>query len=240
MANGIRGQLKNWGLAIACAYAIHDEAAAARTFQALRLWRSTWNLLVEDVPIYDYMLLSAPDGPAINDLRREAFGAAMDDQSLEQLVVAAQINGAEAWLSTYSATLLDSPIPGEQAQAITLAGFRTNNPDSDRILRGEYGTGFLGDVAKYARENYRRDAWASHWATAAFTATSGTDYWRFATLAEGVVDGRYRVWVTGLMPSQFAASYVERFAERLERRLPTLDQATVARLYSVLQPQIMS
>ncbi len=45
-----------------------------------------------------------------------------------------------------------------------------------------------------ARKNYQRDAWARHWMTSASNSSDPVDYWRYAQLAEGVVDWRVAIW----------------------------------------------
>ena len=43
-------------------------------------------------------------------------------------------------------------------------------------------------IAATARESYQRAGWARHWLEQATNAVDPVDFWRFGTLASGVVD----------------------------------------------------
>ena len=93
----------------------------------------------------------------------------MTDEAIERATVAAETCGAGNWLTAYVDELITSPGAGDQARGLTITGLRRPAGDAERILSREWGNGFLGDVAAWARTNYRRAVWAVAWLTRAAT-----------------------------------------------------------------------
>lgn len=103
---------------------------------------------------------------------------------------AAERYGATAWLERFIDRLLASATLGDTARALTIAGLREPNHQSDTLLARSADIGFLSEVAEFSLKNYRRDSWARRWLEAASSASDGISFWRFGVLAEGVVDAR--------------------------------------------------
>jgi hypothetical protein len=189
----VLGQVRNLGLTFARAYAAKDGAKAAELFRHLKNRISPINVLVghEEIQSYEYALFSAADVEAVGTLRAEVIEQSLDDAALQTLVVAAEVFGATAWLDRYIEQLAACAYPAAQARALTLAGFRQPTDSGDRILSQDWGDGFLGVTAVAARESYQRAGWARHWLEQAASAVDPIDFWRFGTLASGVVDIRF-------------------------------------------------
>ncbi len=188
----IKGQLRNLGLSLACAYAPVDGALAVDVLHHLKGARPSVNVVIgdEQIPLYDHLLFGASAIEALEALRRAHFEDAMDDAALDQATLAAELSGMSAWLAGYINELVASEHPGHQARGLTIASLRQPNADSDRILGMDWGEGFLGAVAATVRETYRRAVWARTWLERAGGSGNTVDFWRRCKLANGVSDLR--------------------------------------------------
>jgi hypothetical protein len=144
-----------------------------------------------------------------------AFESAFTDADLEDATIAADEGEKAGWLDAYVERLVTSGHPGHQARGLAIAGLRFPNASSDRLLGLDWGLGFLGDVARWAGKNYRRAKWAYEWLQAAANATDAIDFWRFATLTEGVADRRIMRTLRELEGS----SWLQRYGEALRTTL---------------------
>ena len=169
------------------------------------------------LPLYECVLFSAPQQPALDPLREEVFLRALDDSSIEAAVLAAESESDGQWLNIFVSRLTVSVHPADQALALTVAGLRHDNEHSGGLFGESWGPGFLGTVYAAAAENYRRAQWAKHWLQRALNASDPIDFWRFGKLAEGVADWRFaRQFAPGFIPD---APLVGRFGAELYERL---------------------
>jgi len=207
-------QVRNAAYAIASAYVGRDSKAASALFDRLGLSPPT-SVLLEGIPLAQVALFAAADVPALNSLREEAFRDLFDDGAIELITIAAERCGAGSWLDTFIEKSLTSPIPGDIARALTIAGFRPPNGQSEELLARQFEQGFLGDVAENARKNYRRDAWARAWLSMAAAAPDGVTFWRAGVLATGVIDMR----TEQILHEHADGPLVRRYGEELTKRL---------------------
>lgn len=172
----------------------------------------------QQVPLYHSALFKLPNAAGLESLREQLFVEALDDASIESAVLSAESAGIGAWLDSFIDRLADSSYPADQALALTVAGLRRMNPQSERLLQNSWGTGFLGEVHAAATKAYRRAKWTRHWLVAAFDTNGADDFWRFGKLAEGVADWRFTVEFQG-RPYEDERSPMGRFGDELYSRL---------------------
>jgi hypothetical protein len=179
------GRVHNIALPLAGAYAAYDPDLAARVFRHLDDHDTHVNVVVgpEEVRLREHVLFRAPASEPIAALRRELFIDALDDETLARLTTAADTRGAGPWLDAFVDALVDSTNVGDQARGLAIAGFRDQNPASDRVLARAWSPGFLSDVSAHASTDYRRASWCDTWLTRAATAADGIEFWRYTALA---------------------------------------------------------
>lgn len=217
-------RIRNHGLALAEAYASVDPAKAAQVFRHLKGHSSRPNvsLVSGALPLYEHLLFSGPNNQVFTDLKFEVFDSASNDAVLESATFAAEACEAGIWLDTYVETKINDVHPAANARALTVAGFRQSNAQSERVLNQDWGSGFLGQVAQAALKNYQRAGWARHWPDAAAKASEGVEFWRFTKLAESVVDRRYLLeWkdpVAGTWVSRTEHDWKQRFKRNADKR----------------------
>ena len=236
---GILGQVRNFGLSLAGAYSVQDGDKAAAVFRHLRAHRSPINVTVgsERIRLYEHALFGAAASKPIERLRREFFAAALNDAALEAATVAAEVRGASGWLGRYVEELLASDAPALQARALSIAGLRQPNEQSDRILGEGWGDGFLGQVAAAARKSYRRAGWARHWLESAAGVGEPIDFWRFSKLAEGVADVRLMAVFRDLPPGELLTRFGGDLHARLKTAAENRSKKRAATLYGCKAPQ---
>ena len=120
----------------------------------------------------------------------EVLDAALNDSVVLDIVAAAETGDGIDWLDEYVTDRLGRPEPGYQARALTVAGFRRRNSQSETLLAAEGRSGFLAAVAEKASRRYGRAGWARHWLDAMGEASDLTEFWRYAQLAIGCADLR--------------------------------------------------
>lgn len=185
-------QVRNVGLTIASVHAVNNGALAAAVFSKLANVESTMQIVVgqDRIPYYEHVLFSAGDCSDLDSLRTEIFEDALNDKALETAAVAADIEGAGAWLDAYLDRLVSRNTPGALARALTIAGMRLPNAHSDGIFARAHGGGFVGKVAAVSASRYRRATWARHWLEKFAAAETGRDIFVYGRLLEGVADIR--------------------------------------------------
>jgi hypothetical protein len=221
----VLSHVRNLGLAIAAAGATVDGQLSKVLFQ-LQDVGPTINILIgaARIPLHLDLLLGAGEIEELDGLRREAFDDTFNDEALELATVAAQAAGAEGWLDRYLAQLIAAEAPGGLARAMTISAFRggpllmdlSNGPD----------LGFLAEISRRAQQERQAGELARHWLTAAWTAQTPTDFWRFAQLAEGVAGRSVLIEIekldgTSLLPElrPYGAEMLERLRKAAENRI---------------------
>lgn len=186
-------QLQNIGFALAQNFADIESSLTAEVFA--HLWHIEPHVTVvlgpAKHPIRHLALFTAPISESISALRGEAFENALDDTTIEQIVMAAEAAGASAWLDAFVDSRLVSATPGDQAMAITIASFRPKNAQSDTVLARDWGAGFLGGATEQGRARYRRAIDADHWFTQAIQANDPHERWRYLELGVAGADRRH-------------------------------------------------
>lgn len=189
---GVLRQLQNLGFALAQNYAATDPALAARTF--VHLWAVEPHVTVVIGParhaIRDFALFAAAASPEVDALRERAMEEALDDARIEALVLAAEANGATGWLDAFVAVRAASPLPADQALALTVASFRTSDAESEQFLAQHLGGGFVGVAAIRGLARYRSAEFAGHWFEEARAAQENLERWRCIELGVAAADGR--------------------------------------------------
>lgn len=119
-------------------------------------------------------------------------------------------------------TLLASPIPAQQALALTITGLRSPNASTLALLDQDFGPDWLGTVAGQARDAVRRARWFEHWRDEALAATTGIGFWRAALLSARCVDRRGLVERLDLREGSPAwvsqGSWLERLGKSADKR----------------------
>ncbi len=183
------------GFNLARSYAAVDGALAASVFS--HLWSIEPGVTVvlgrARLPIRDLALFGSPWSAEIDRLRARSFEEAADDGRIQTLALAADQAGAGQWLDNFIDERAVSPLPADQALALTVASFRSANIRSGDLLDRDWGGGFVGGVATVARRRYRRAGHADHWFERARSANDPADRWRFLELAIGAADRRHVV-----------------------------------------------
>jgi hypothetical protein len=230
-------QARNLGIAIAGAHAAHDGEKAAAALTRLRDAIPIWDVQVDGIDLYERALFSAATVPPLRRLRAERLSNSFDDEAIESAVFAAEVCGSGDWLTEFVDTLLMATTVWEQALGVTIAGFRPSNAASDRILATNRGTGFLEHAARFARENYERNHWARHWVDAARSAPDAIDVWRFAKLAEGVVDRRFVTWMRTDATSEAWVHASDEICERLQKAADLRSKERGKSLFGLTRPE---
>ncbi|WP_338848816.1 hypothetical protein V8J88_07820 [Massilia sp. W12] len=221
-------QLYNFAMVLAGAYAMHDAQKTLTILTHLREIKPIISHYIGDerIPIYLQTLFKTarPDDfvTALNPLREQFFNNVFTDAELETAVIAADACGAGVWLDDYMQRLIDSQHPGQQARGLTIAGLRHNNAAAQAVLAQSWGHGFLGEVAEFARKQYQKHEWASHWFALAVAASDPLDFWRYGQLAQGIADRRYYNWLENWenneMMQRFGSVLLEDVKKAAEKR----------------------
>jgi hypothetical protein len=232
----ILGNVENFGIVLAGAYARHDAHKAIKVLGHLRDTHSIVNIVigVERIPLYLQTLFKTATPSTfvaeLDPLRERFFAEALTDAELETGVISADACGAAAWLDGYMSRLLASSHPGEQARGLTIAGLCHENVNAKNALAQSWGGGFLGEVATHAHKLYQKHEWASHWFALAATTDDPIDFWRYGQLAQGIADRRFYRWLEHApetpMSQRFGAELIARLKtaaeERSDKRKETL------------------
>jgi hypothetical protein len=149
------------------------------------------------------MIFRSDRSEPVEALWRELFSKALNDKDLDGATRACELNGHQAWLHAFVKDLSQENTPRRQALALTIARFAQPDPWLTDFLHADQGKGVLGDVIACALANYSRASWARHWMTAAISATSPTDFWRYCKLVEEAADLRVLIDFERLALSPF-------------------------------------
>jgi hypothetical protein len=217
-------QIQAFAASLAAALAPHDPSVAAQLFNGVLHARAIVDTLIgrAKVPLRLHALFRAPSHPEIDALRSELFIAARNDADVETLVVAATSQGAEDYLDQLVEVLIASPIPAREALALTISGFRNSSSTADQILAKYDGLGYLGSVAKAARDVSRRARWFQRWKNEALQSDDSVAYWRAADLASRCVSRAGLIAQLDVREGSPAwlhlATWLERLAKGAEKR----------------------
>jgi hypothetical protein len=110
-------------------------------------------------------------------------------------------------------------MPGRIARALTVEELRNVSMEASPILARDWGTGFLGQVAKCARRAFTRNAWARSWAKQAMHTSDPVDFWRWGELASGIADVRVFHWFDPELDTPMMRRFGGEFFERLQSPL---------------------
>lgn len=218
------GRVRNLAAVIAGGYAAHDAEKSATVLRRLRASWSPVRIIVgrAAVGVIEQAVFSAPRGDVFDGLRAETIAEAMNDAALETVVAAEELGEAHSWLDAYVEESLHAATPPACARALAVAGLRSPNPQSDDVLRRDWGPGHLGNVAGASAENYRRHTWALRWFELARGSVDSIDFWRYGQLAVEVADWRLVGVMEGCertdMLDRFGAELFERVVRRAEKR----------------------
>lgn len=147
------------------------------------------------LPWHRLALWHLQDSDAVGHLRRQRIVRAPDDSSLFTEVLCGQYAGKQTELLACATSLITSGCPADIARGIMIAGFCDANEETPRLLDdARFRHGFLGSVAKLARESYERNLWARHWYNEATKASDRATWWRAIELMIDATDGRFVLW----------------------------------------------
>ena len=217
-------QIRNLALSIAAAGAYACPEKAAEVFAKMKDVRPPVNVVIDGsrTPIFDSLLFGTPDLPAFEDQKRARLLKVLDDGALESAVGAAELSGSATWLGRLAADLVATGSTPDVARGLAIAGLMDANAVSDRLLGASDRVGFLRVVEDWARKQYQRNAWAKHWYKAAMSSDDPAEFWRYSTLAAGVVDTRFWLWIesapSGPMLTRFGETAHEALRKAAEKR----------------------
>lgn len=230
-------QIQNLGFALANGYAGVDPALAAQVFE--KLWHVGSHVQIRVGParvwLRDIALFGAPASSEIDDLRRQAFREANDDFRLEQLVVAAERAGAGAWLDDFIIEAANSPLPADQALAITIAGLRSGGQTARNVLGSDWPSGFIGAAARAARARFSSWEHAGHWLDLARGANDPAEMWRYLELAIAGADRRLLLQIDDHLRERLR-SFGGDVLPRLEKAVDKVSKDAEKTLYGSKKP----
>lgn len=209
--------IRNFALGLAEALAdTKPESAAALLIHVADVW-SPIRITVGDarIPQEIAVLFSGPDVPILSKLRGKALLNAATDADLETLVFAAEAAGQASWLQGWIDREISTENPGCIARALTIEGLRNAEIGSSSPLRRNWGSGFLGNVAKHAFFTHNRNAWSKHWLTKAVDTSDPVEFWRWGELTAGIADIRAFHW----FPVDLDTAIMRRFGIELFKRI---------------------
>jgi hypothetical protein len=118
------------------------------------------------------------------------------DASVFREVLCAEYAGKQADVLAWAKRLIALSCPADIARGLMIASFCDANEQTPRLLNdSRFRHGFLGAVAKLAREYYERNLWARHWYEEAKQASDPTAWWRAIELMIDAADGRFVLWL---------------------------------------------
>lgn len=153
-------------------------------------------------------------GPDINALKK-ALVQAKTDAELQTLVYDAEQAGHIDWLESWIANEVATEVPGRIARGLMAEGLRNFGSVTSPFLSRDWGSGFLGEVAKQARFAHERNIWAQTWASKAIQATNPLDFWRWGELTVGIADVRAYHW----FDLKVDRPLIKRFGKELFKRI---------------------
>ncbi|MCU6496278.1 hypothetical protein LPN04_00565 [Rugamonas sp. A1-17] len=127
--------------------------------------------------------------------------------------------------------------PVNLCRALTVAGFRDECPQSQRLLEQYAGaTGMIGGAHEAAWQAYQRNRWARHWFELMKNALSKEEFWMHSRLFLKIADVRYQRWSFGSdAASPFGRFFVTLHAE-LNDRLDKWSRSRREKLFGQKRP----
>lgn len=170
------------------------------------------------MPLSAVALWSSADDPVLGALRTRRLDTACDDHALALEVATAEWRGKNDCVDSYIDRCVQSEEPSKIARGLMVAGLSADSALAVNVL-DEYGEakGFLGTVAKAAREAASRHAWAMHWYSKMREAESPDAFWCCSVLFLKVVDGRFEISCRQVQ--QTAGAAFTQFWPSVERQL---------------------
>jgi len=207
--------IKNLALSLAEAIAAVRPQTAADLLTHVSEVESPITLVSGDarIPLDIQVLFAGASSGPMSALRSAAFNEAMTDAAIETLVFAAEHAHCPGWLEEWIELEAASSEPSRIARALTIDGFRSA---PSKLLRHNWGSGFLAEVAKKARSARDRNDWARHWASEALSAESPDDFWRWGELSAGVADVRACRWFRDLTANPLTRKFSRHLFKRIK------------------------
>lgn len=232
-------QVRNLSLSVAASGAYTAPEKSAEVFAKMKNVRPTVNIVIDGprTPIFDTLLFGTPDLPAFEDQKRRRFLEAFNDAALESAVVAAEVSGAGAWVGRFAANLVATGSTPDVARGLAIAGLMDTNSMSDRLLGTSDHVGFLRFVSDWAKKQYQRNAWAKQWYQTALSSNDPAEFWRYSTLAAGVVDTRFWLWTDPTPNSPMLARFGETALEALRKAAEKRHKKRSDKLFGLAVPE---
>lgn len=230
--------VRNFALGLAQVLADDAPDCAASLLHRFMEGESPITIVIGDarIPQEFVALFSGPDENGLRELREQALNGAATDAELEMRVFAAEAAGHGKWLEEWIDQEIASGVPGRIARALTVEGFRNSDTETSPRLSRDWGTGFLGQVAKHARDAYARNQWAKHWCAETFGATDPVDFWRWSELTSGIADIRSFHWFSA-PETQMMARFGDELFTRLRQSAKKRSDKRKDKLFGLKAPQ---
>jgi hypothetical protein len=233
--------VRNFALAIAESLADTNPTTTSDLFNHLTNVESLVNINIGDakIPQEAITLFAGPDVEVLSNLRKKALVQAKTDAELQTLIYAAERAGHIDWLEHWIANEVATEVPGRIARGLMAEGLRNFGSVTSPFLSRDWGSGFLGEVAKQARFSHERNIWSRTWATKALQANNSLDFWRWGELTLGIVDIRAFHWfdlkVDNPLVKQFAKELFGRIRSESEKRTKKREET----LFGIKKPDRM-
>jgi hypothetical protein len=179
-----------------------------------------------------WLAFALPESDEVDAVRQTLLREAYTDELLFQLAVTAQAAGATDWLARSIRRDLIAPALWLQARALTLIGFLDEGPHLESLRADAEGrSGFLDEVAKWARSRLEKNRRARTWFGDFLGRRDPAEAWAAFRLFLRCVDRRFHLWgnemigaAAGLPPTWWQQvslneQDVRRSAEKNEGRL---------------------
>ena len=227
--------IRNLALGLAEAVAEADPRTAAALLSQVATTRSPISIVRGDarVPQEIEALFSGPDIEPLATLRAAALEEAMSDADIQMLVFAAEAAGHSTWLQGWIDREAASGMPGRIARALTVEGLRN---DTSQLLTRDWGSGFLGHVAKRARYAYDRNVWARGWADQIVHASDPVDFWGWGELTTGIADVRAFHWFDPNLNTPMLRRFGSELFKRIRKAAESRTKKRKGTLFGVKKP----
>jgi hypothetical protein len=182
-------------LALCEALLARDPAKGVLLWRALRRTRLTRYLGRGGIEELLHVLFRVPTSNAVIELRSQVLEAASSDQVLYHFALAAEANGAGAWLRGVIGQDLASGSPRQVRRGLVLKRFtlaRTNSEDPwpEGLAESSYE-----DLRRQAERSVARDGWARHWFRRYLAAATPAEAYAAWKLFMHSADRRAWLWL---------------------------------------------